>query len=133
VQSVFSNIPRKTLFLFGAIYLALVLCSWGMYEYLQHLVHHHFEADLSSIATTANPQLGHMVRGEVQQLTFLMTSSLLFILLTSTALMVVWLRQIIQKSQLEIKSNQLAATIEAIPDLLLEMDTEGRGCVETHF
>ncbi len=68
---------------------------------------------------------------EIQQLGMAVSVAMLLVLLASTAIMWGWLKQmqsqqIITDLKLVTESNQLAATIEAIPDLLFEMDIEGR-------
>jgi len=69
--------------------------------------------------------------GEVRTLTITVSAVTLLVLLTSTALMLAWMREtrsrlMIQELKLALESNQLEATIEAIPDLLFEMDISGR-------
>jgi signal transduction histidine kinase len=68
--------------------------------------------------------------GEIKSLALTVSTAVLLLVLTSTAFMLAWLRQmksrqVIQDLKLEIESSQLAATIDAIPDVLFEMDVNG--------
>ncbi len=91
-------------------------------------------AYITDIAHTPWLMVGKLDESEafadIRALMVTVSALILLVLLTSTAFILAWFREaksqlMIQDLKLALESNQLEATIEAIPDLLFEMDLSG--------